>query len=58
MESHTVSQGQPGSIKGTITETFKKLVGPCPVTAVRMGGVEVNCLIDTGSMVSMVTELL
>ncbi|KAK0131460.1 hypothetical protein N1851_033863 [Merluccius polli] len=29
-----------------------KLVAPCPHLVVRMGGIEVPCLLDTGSMVS------
>lgn len=32
------------------------LVGECPVADVQMGGVTVTCLIDTGSMVSTITE--
>ena len=32
------------------------LVGKCPVISVRMNDVTVNCLVDTGSMVSTITE--
>lgn len=32
------------------------LVGECPVADIQMGGVTVTCLIDTGSMVSTITE--
>lgn len=38
------------------TMTFNKLVGSCPVVMVNMGDVEVPCLLDTGSMVSTITE--
>lgn len=31
-------------------------MGKCPVLSVVMGGVAVPCLIDTGSMVTTVTE--
>ena len=31
-------------------------VGKCPVVTVQMGGVDVPCLLDTGSQVSTVTE--
>lgn len=31
-------------------------MGTCPVLSVIMGGVAVPCLIDTGSMVTTVTE--
>lgn len=43
-------------VQGTSPEIYKQLVGQCPVTVVKMGGVEINSLIDTGSMVSMITE--
>lgn len=32
------------------------LVAPCPHLKVVMGGIEVPCLLDTGSMVSTITE--
>lgn len=32
------------------------LVGKCPVVEVKMGGVKVKCLLDTGSMVTTITE--
>jgi len=34
------------------------LVAKCPVVKVKMGGVEVKCLLDTGSMVTTITESL
>ena len=33
-----------------------KLVGDCPTLTVRLRGIDVMCLIDTGSMVSTITE--
>ncbi len=32
------------------------LIGQCPVKKVTMAGVDVPCLVDTGSMVSTITE--
>lgn len=32
------------------------LIGKCPIVDVVMGGVEVKCLLDTGSMVTTITE--
>ncbi len=32
------------------------LMGKCPIIDVMMGGVEVKCLLDTGSMVTTITE--
>lgn len=37
-------------------EGVSKLMSSCPYLGVNMGGVEVLCLVDTGSMVSTVTE--
>lgn len=33
-----------------------KLVGSCPKVTINMGGVDVSCLLDTGSMVTTITE--
>lgn len=38
------------------SEVYGCLVGQSPVVEVKMGGVNVNCLLDTGSMVTTVTE--
>nr|XP_055035571.1 uncharacterized protein LOC129423357 [Misgurnus anguillicaudatus] len=35
---------------------LQRLVGKCPIVTVHMGGVEISCLLDTGSMVTTVTE--
>ena len=32
------------------------LIGQCPVSDVKMEGVSITCLVDTGSMVSTITE--
>ena len=65
---HTVGKLEPSSVQSHTLggefsdsptehqEVLEKLVGPCPVLTVSMGGVEVPCLLDTGSMVSTVTE--
>ena len=37
-------------------DIMQRAVRRCPVTKVKMGGVEVTCLLDTGSMVTTVTE--
>lgn len=38
------------------SKTASRLVGQCPVVEVRIGGAEVSCLLDTGSMVTTVTQ--
>ena len=35
---------------------FERAVGSCPVTTVKLGGVQVRCLLDSGSQVSTITE--
>ncbi|KAK0146674.1 Retrovirus-related Pol polyprotein from transposon 412 [Merluccius polli] len=55
MPSHTLG-GEFSDSPTEHKEVLEKLVGPCPVLIVSMGGVEVPCLLDTGSMVSTVTE--
>ena len=39
----------PGSV-------YERAVGRCPVTTVKLGGVPVCCLLDSGSQVSTITE--
>ena len=39
----------PGSV-------YERAVGSCPVTTVKLGGVPVRCLLDSGSQVSTITE--
>ncbi|KAK3753252.1 hypothetical protein QZH41_004468 [Actinostola sp. cb2023] len=37
-------------------DIYERAVGKCPVVVVDMGGVQVNCLLDSGSEVSTITE--
>lgn len=41
---------------GANSFTASSLVGSCPKIKVSLGGVQINCLLDTGSMVTTVTE--
>lgn len=38
-------------------DVVAKLMSSCPLLGVSMGGVNIVCLVDTGSMVSTVTEI-
>ena len=53
--SHTLGGG-PSDSSNVPQETIRKLIGPCSVVVVPMGGVDVPCLLDTGSMVTTITE--
>lgn len=53
MQSRTLGGEGSGSVSSSF---FGQLVRKCPVLSVVMGGVAVPCLIDTGSMVTTVTE--
>ncbi len=44
--------GSNGSVDGILPQ----LIGQCPVVEVSFGGAKTPCLLDTGSMVSMITE--
>ena len=39
-----------------MSRMYKKAVGECPVATVRLGGVDLPCLLDSGSEVSTITE--
>lgn len=52
MQSHMLE----GRLLGSDSSNLSKLVGNCPVVEVTMGGVKVQCLLDTGSMVTTITE--
>ena len=39
-----------------MSTVYEKAVGECPVATVRLGGVDVPCLLDSGSEVSTITE--
>lgn len=57
MQSHTLGGGSQGSyVEAPPTTVLNQLVGSCPVVSVMMGEVEVKCLLDTGSMVTTITE--
>jgi hypothetical protein len=46
-------------IDGNETDSWRmntRLIGKCPTIFVNMNGVKINCLVDTGSSVSTVTE--
>lgn len=45
-----------GSEQNRIPATKAHLIGSCPVIDIRLGGVFTRCLLDTGSMVTTVTE--
>lgn len=51
----TPEGGSSGS-KGVFEEDLVQLIGQCPIVEVCFGGVKTPCLLDTGSMVSMVAE--
>jgi transposase InsO family protein len=48
VESHTAGGDLDGSLR--------QAVGECPVATVKMDGVEIKCLLDTGAQVSLITE--
>ncbi|TWW67321.1 Retrovirus-related Pol polyprotein from transposon opus, partial [Takifugu flavidus] len=52
LPSHSSVGGSTGSPSPAIT----KLIAPCPNITVLIGGIGVECLVDTGSMVSTITE--
>lgn len=55
MESQTPGGAQVGSCHLTV-DSKPHLIGQCPVVHVAMGGKVIACLLDTGSMVSTITE--
>lgn len=57
MQSHTLGGDGSGSQnQDTFIHPVTSLVAQCPKVAVRVGGVVVSCLLDTGSMVSTLVE--
>lgn len=57
MLSHTLEGDIPGSYgPGPVRQAVSSLLGQCPKVAVRAGGIVLNCLLDTGSMVSTMVE--
>lgn len=56
LQSHSSVGGAFGSQFPGSNESVSRLVSACPHSLVKIGGVPVPCLIDTGSMVSTITE--
>lgn len=57
LQSHTSGGASSGSISDFPNLTkVSKLMASCPYVEVILGGVKVPCLVDTGSMVTTVTE--
>ena len=54
LQSHNSEGGISGS--GHPVDEQSQIVSPCPHVTVHMGGVQVKCLLDTGSMVSTIRE--
>ena len=54
LPSHSSVGESTGSQPGAAAE----LIAPCPNINVSIGGISVECLVDTGSMVSTITESL
>ncbi|CAH3179231.1 unnamed protein product [Porites lobata] len=57
-ESQAAGGNSPGSpcppqLPGIV---YERAVGSCPVTTVKLGGVHVRCLLDSGSQVSTIAE--
>lgn len=50
--AYVASQTQAEEVKGSRTS----MIGKCPEAVVEIAGVKVNCLVDTGSMITTVTE--
>jgi len=54
---HIVNDGHPKQAP-PLANNLRPLIGTCHVVEVQMGGVMVKCLLDTGSMVTTITESL
>ncbi len=55
-QSQALDGGLGGSFLASTVPSHSTLIGQCPVMKVVMAGVVVPCLVDTGSMVSTITE--
>lgn len=55
MQSHTLGNDLSGST-AVPPSNYDQLVGNCPILNVKMNNVWVPCLLDTGSMVTTITE--
>lgn len=58
MQSQTFRGDLSGSVdNGPVDDTVTaRLISPCPHVTIKLAGVEVKCLLDTGSMVSTIVE--
>lgn len=56
LQNHDSEGAITGSCYPVDEQCLSQLVSPCPHVAVVIGGVEVDCLLDTGSMVSTIKE--
>lgn len=54
--SHRKTTATGSEVVFSDSDEVAKLMSSCPHLGVSMGGVSVPCLVDTGSMVSTVTE--
>lgn len=55
--SHQTLEGSRGPrLSPSVSQSVSSLLGQCPIVTVKLGGVGVNCLLDTGSMVSTIHE--
>lgn len=45
-----------GELSGSDDGIAAQLIAPCPQVIIKLAGVEVKCLLDTGSMVSTIIE--
>ena len=57
VSDETISNAQPTQFPPSL-DTVRQLIGRCPEVEVEMGGVMVKCLLDTGSMVTTISESL
>ena len=57
MQSQTLGGGTQGSSSGVVDPAVKeRLIAPSPQVVVKLAGVSVKCVLDTGSMVSTISE--
>lgn len=56
LQSHSLGGAATGSQAVSHNSDASGLISPCPHLDVDMGGVKVPCLVDTGSMVSTISE--
>lgn len=54
LEEPILSEEQNGSTDQSID--VSKIIGTCPTVNVKMNGISINCLLDSGSQVSTITE--